>query len=54
MRHLQYMNNLAEKEKQAMALSDTKDLVTSPEHYNTAGIETSHALEAMLTNGLEY
>ena len=54
MRHLQYMKYMAEKEKQAMAQSDNKDMVNSPEHYNKAGIETIDALEAMLTNGFDY
>ena len=54
MRHLQYMKYMAEKEKQAMAQSDNKDMVNSPEHNNKAGIETIDALEAMLTNGFDY
>mgnify|MGYP003660628870 CR=1 FL=1 len=57
MRHMEYMKYMAEKEKQAMAQSDNKqmgDMVNSPIHYNKAGIETIDALEAMLVNGFDY
>jgi hypothetical protein len=57
MRHLEFMNYMAEKEKQAMAQSDNiemEDMVNSPIHYNKAGIETIDALEAMLVDGFDY
>jgi len=57
MRHMEYMNHMAEKEKQAMAQSDNiemEDMVNSPIHYNKAGIETIDALEAMLVDGFDY
>ena len=57
MRHLEVMNYMAEKEKQAMAQSDNiemEDMVNSPIHYNKAGIETIDALEAMLVDGFDY
>ena len=57
MRHIQFMNYMAEKEKQAMAQSDNtemEDMVNSPIHYNKAGIETIDALESMLVDGFDY
>ena len=57
MRHLEFMNYMIEKEKQAMAQSDNiemEDMVNSPIHYNKAGIETIDALEAMLVDGFDY
>ena len=57
MRHLEFMNYMAEKEKQAMAQSDNiemEDMVNNPIHYNKAGIETIDALEAMLVDGFDY
>ena len=57
MRHIEFMNYMAEKEKQAMAQSDNiemEDMVNSPIHYNKAGIETIDALEAMLVDGFDY
>ena len=43
--------------KQAQEQSDhkqTMDMVNSPPHYNTAGIECIDAIQAMTDNGYEY
>ena len=50
MRHLEYMNYRAEKERDMAK----QDMVNSPIHYNKAGIETIDALEAMLVDGFDY
>tara|TARA_Y100000385_G_C12743503_1_gene487835 strand:- start:303 stop:575 length:273 start_codon:yes stop_codon:yes gene_type:complete len=50
MRHLEYMQYKADKEKEM----EKPDMVNSPTHYNKAGIETIDALEAMLVNGFDY
>ena len=50
MRHLEYMQYMAEKENNMAK----QDMVNSPIHYNKAGIETIDALEAMLVDGFDY